>query len=203
MINRRKLLLCASYCLTGLPVTAFASASETLVVFFSRLSEMPQDADAVTHATASAGNVEEVAKAIERLIGADLYCIRTSRKYPILHRQNSVEAKKELDEDARPSVSSPNIDLSNYSTVFIGFPIWWYQEPMVIRSFLEKYDWQGKTVIPFCVSMEVGIDRAENNIRRFCKSARVLPGRRFESGHSPRLEEIKEWLMMIKKERSE
>lgn len=200
MINRRKLLLWTSCCLAGLPVSAFASGSGTLVAFFSRLSKMPQGADAVTHATASTGNVEEVAKIIHKITGAELYLIRTSKKYPILHRQNSLEAKKEQDEDARPLLNSPNIDLSKYSTVFVGFPIWWYQEPMGIRSFLEKYDWQGKTVIPFCASMAVGIDRAENNIKRFCKGAKVLPGRRFESGQTVDPDEIKEWLKTIQKE---
>ena len=200
MFGRRIFLLGAAYFMVGFTRPSGAVESRTLVAFFSRLPEMPSGADAVTHATASTGNVEEAAKTIGALTGAGLYAIRSSRKYPVLHRQNSIEAKKELDENARPPLSSPSVDLSKYSTVFIGFPIWWYQEPMIVRSFLEKYDWQGKTVIPFCVSMEVGIDRAENNIKRICKGARVLSGRRFESGQTVRPDEITAWLKTIQKE---
>ena len=200
MFGRRIFLLGAAYFMVGFTRPSGAAESRTLVAFLSRLPERPSGADAVTHATASTGNVEEAAKTIGALTGADLYAIRSSRKYPVLHRQNSIEAKKELDENARPPLSSPSVDLSKYSTVFIGFPIWWYQEPMIVRSFLEKYDWQGKTVIPFCVSMEVGIDRAENNIKRFCRGARVLSGRRFESGQTVRPDEITAWLKTIQKE---
>ena len=200
MFGRRIFLLGAAYFMVGFTRPSGAAESRTLVAFFSRLPEMPSGADAVTHATASTGNVEEAAKTIGALTGADLYAIRSSSKYPILHRQNSIEAKKELDENARPPLSSPSVDLSKYSTVFIEFPIWWYQEPMIVRSFLEKYDWQGKTVIPFCVSMEVGIDRAENNIKRFCRGARVLSGRRIESGQTVRPDEITAWLKTIQKE---
>lgn len=149
MFGRRIFLLGAAYFMVGFTRPSGAAESRTLVAFFSRLPEMPSGADAVTHATASTGNVEEAAKTIGALTGADLYAIRSSRKYPVLHRQNSIEAKKELDENARPPLNSPSVDLSKYSTVFIGFPICWYQEPMIVRSFLEKYDWQGKTVIPF------------------------------------------------------
>lgn len=140
MFGRRIFLLGAAYFMVGFTRPSGAAESRTLVAFFSRLPEMPFGADAVTHATASTGNVEEAAKTIGTLTGADLYAIRSSRKYPVLHRQNSIEAKKELDENARPPLSSPSVDLSKYSTVFIGFPIWWYEEPMIVRSFLEKYD---------------------------------------------------------------
>ncbi len=177
MFGRRIFLLGAAYFMVGFTRPSGAAESRTLVAFFSRLPEMPSGADAVTHATASTGNVEEAAKTIGALTGADLYAIRSSRKYPVLHRQNSIEAKKELDENARPPLSSPSVDLSKYSTVFIGFPIWWYQEPMIVRSFLEKYDWQGKTVIPFFAYLWRLESIAQKTISRgFAKAQGSYPG---------------------------
>ena len=61
-------------------------------------------------------------------------------------------AQQQQDDDARPELADTDLDLSAYDTVFIGYPIWYGYEPMIIRTFLESYDFSGKTVIPFCTS---------------------------------------------------
>ncbi len=177
-----------------LPAAADERKPRILVAFFSRHAEMPEGADAVTHATPAIGNTAVAAKTIAETLRADLYEITSDKKYPVLHRANSQIAEGEKNADTRPKINSPAVDISKYDVIFIGHPIWWYQEPMVIRSFITQHQWNGKRIIPFCTSMAVGIEQARSNIARFAGGARVDEGRRFETGSSGLPAEVRAWL---------
>ena len=170
------------------------SDNRILIAWFSRAEQMPDDADAYSSATPASGNTETAADVIARLTGGELYEIRTSEKYPVDHSENSQIAHEEQEEDARPPLIDP-IDISGYDTIFIGYPIWWYEEPMVIRSFLESQDFSGKTILPFCTSGEVPIEKSVEDIRQLAPDADVKDGLRMQSGDAGEDEdEIRSWL---------
>ena len=85
-------------------------------------------------------------------------------------------------------------DLDAYDTIYVGYPIWWFNAPMAIGSFLESYDLSGKTIVPFCTSQDNGIDVSMDYIRKNAKNAEVLEGHRIHNSDSA---EIKTWLKEI------
>lgn len=89
--------------------------------------------------------------------------------------RSTVEMK---DRACRPAIASKVADMAQYERVFVGFPVWWYREPSIIDTFLERYDFSGKTVIPFCTSGGSGLGESTDNIRRLAPNAKVLEGRR-------------------------
>lgn len=94
------------------------------------------------------GSTEFIASVIGKATGGALYRIERSAPYPSSHEALTAEAKEERDRGARPAIQGPG-DLSEVDTVFLGYPIWWYDMPMPVYSFLEAYDLSGKTIIPF------------------------------------------------------
>lgn len=98
------------------------------------------------------GNTRAVAREIARQTGGDLFEIETDRFYPQDHDPCSRQAHQEVNDDIRPPLKTHIAAMDDYDVVFIGHPIWWYREPMVVRSFYEAYDFSGKTVIPFATS---------------------------------------------------
>lgn len=141
------------------------------------------------------GHSKEFAEAIQKLTGGDLFKIQTSQFYPEEHDPCSIQAHKEQLADFRPELTNQVPNMNQYDTVFIGHPIWWYREPMVIRSFWEAYDFSGKTVIPFATSGDVGIENTEKDTKEFLPTANVKKGMRLEThAVSTRTEQIKEWL---------
>lgn len=197
-MKRRDLLMSATlWSVMGI-VPVMASEKKILTAYFSRAAEMPTDADCVTHATPAVGNTAVMAKSIAGALGADLFEIRTTRDYPVLHRENSRVAEGEMKADERPPLFADVPDVSAYDVIFVGYPIWWYQEPMVIRTFLERYDWAGKTIVPFCTSMAVGIEKSRENIRRLCPGAKVLDGRRFETEQGDTAQEAASWAKSLR-----
>ena len=97
------------------------------------------------------GNVQFVANAIQRATGGDLFAIRTVQTYPETHRPLLDMAQNEQRTNARPRLATQISSLQEYDTIFLGYPIWWYDLPMPLYSFLEGYNFAGKTIIPFTV----------------------------------------------------
>lgn len=151
---------------------------KVLVAYFSRANYVPDGTDAVSGATNKARNTQTVAMEIARLTGGDLFEIVPERDYPVSHSECSQIALQEYDDDARPALLTHVEDMDGCDIIYIGFPIWRYCEPMAIRTFLEEYDFNGKTIRPFCTSMAVGIEDAQANITRLCPTAHVGSGLR-------------------------
>ena len=93
------------------------------------------------------GNTEKFANIIHDQIGGDLFKIEPVTPYPEGDELFDY-TKEEQDEDRRPEIQG-TVDISKYDTVFIGYPIWWYEVPQIIKTFLDQYDLSGKTIIPF------------------------------------------------------
>ena len=81
------------------------------------------------------------------------------------------------DSACRPAIAGPAADLSGYDTVFVGFPVWWYVEPRIIDTFLESYDFSGKTIIPFATSGGSGLGRAPQRMQQIAAGSTVVAGK--------------------------
>lgn len=125
---------------------------KTLIAYFSRIGENVEDNE-VTVLTK--GNTEIVAEKIKDLTGGDLYKIEEVDIYPYSYRECSLRARKEYESNEHPELKDKvGLDMSVYDTIYIGFPIWYRSYPRVVSTFLEKYDFTGKKVKPFCTNDE-------------------------------------------------
>lgn len=95
------------------------------------------------------------------------------------------------DKSQRPAIKATALDLTQYDTVFVGFPIWWYVAPTIINTFLEQHDWSGKTVIPFATSGSSGMGQTNAELAPSCKGAVLKEGKRFAANASET--ELKKW----------
>lgn len=109
------------------------------------------DLDATTSASVLApGNAAKMASWIQEEVGGDLFSIQVEEPYSSDYDECLDRAADEKAENARPALSVHVENMEQYDVVFLGFPNWWYTLPMPIHSFIEEYDFEGKTVIPFC-----------------------------------------------------
>lgn len=118
------------------------SNGKTLVVYFSHAGEN------YNVGTVEVGNTELLAKEIVAKTGADEFKIVPRNNYPVTYQEAIELAAEERRAGAHPEYVG-EVDIANYDTIFLGYPIWWGDLPMVVYSFIEKHDWNGKTVIPF------------------------------------------------------
>lgn len=131
------------------------------------------------------GTTKGVAEQIASVTGADTYEILAAQTYTAddlnWHDQNSRTTLEQNDKSVRPAIGSETISLDGYSTIYIGYPIWWGEEPRIMDTFVESYDFSGKTVIPFCTSGGSGIGASGANLATNAGSGNWLEGARLSS----------------------
>ena len=141
------------------------------------------------------GNTKSVAEKLATAINADLFEIVPEQPYTSedLNWQNdkSRSSIEMGDRNSRPKIASKIDDISQYNIIFVGSPIWWGREPSIIDTFIESYDFAGKTVIPFVTSGSSGIGDYGANLQSLAPNAKVLTGKRFSNDVSS--EELKNW----------
>ena len=152
--------------------------SKTLVAYFS-----------------ASGTTAKVAKKMAEAIGADLFEIKPETPYTGAdlnwQNKNSRSSVEMNDRSSRPAIAVKAADMPQYDVVFVGFPVWWYREPSIIDTFMESYDFAGKTVIPFATSGGSGLGDSAANMQKLAKGAKVVDGKRFSGSASA--EELKAW----------
>ena len=159
--------------------TPAAAHSDVLVAYFS-----------------ATGTTKGVAERIASVTGGDLYEILAAEPYTeadLNYNDNSSRSTSEQnDKSVRPEIGSDDISLEGYTTIYLGFPIWWGEEPRILDTFVEKYNFDGITVIPFCTSGSSGIGRSSSNMEELAGSGTWLQGERFSGSVSE--EELKSWI---------
>ncbi len=145
----------------------------SLIVYFSRAGENYVNG---TIQTLSVGNTETAARMLAGLTGADLFRIRPVRPYPAEYNACIAQAQADQRRDARPELEEYPDRLDGYDTVFLGYPNYWGTMPMAVFTFLERFDWTGKTILPFCTHEGSGLGGSERDIRRLCPGAEVRKG---------------------------
>lgn len=152
--------------------------SDTLVVYFSRT-----------------GNTEKIAEYLIEIADADSYVIEAAVPYTdddIRYQDDSCRANQEQnDKTVRPEIANQIDSIDSYDTIFLGYPIWWGQEPRIIDTFLESNDFSDKTVVLFCTSGGSSIATSEKNIAELVPIGNQLSGRRFSA--SATKDDVKEW----------
>lgn len=152
---------------------------DTLVVYFS-----------------ATGTTKGVAEKIAAATDADMYEIVPAEPYSSAdldwNDDDSRTTTEMNDKNARPEIGSGDVSLEGYSRVYIGYPIWWGDAPRIMSTFVEKYDFEGKTVIPFCTSGGSGIGKSGYNLKEQAGSGNWLAGDKLDSDISE--EELKTWI---------
>ena len=148
--------------------SALNEDSKKLIAFFSHTGE-----------NYNVGNIEKgktqiIADMIADATGADLFEIVPEKDYPHGDYNECIEiAKKELQADARPAIKG-DIKVEDYDVIFLGYPNWWGNPPMCVYTFIEKHDWNGKTVIPFITHEGSGMGGTDRKIAAACEGANTL-----------------------------
>lgn len=142
------------------------------------------------------GNTKTVAEKIAEETGGDLYEIIPEKIYTdddLNYNDDNCRANIEQNDiSCRPEISGKITNMDEYDTVIIGHPIWWGEEPRIIDTFMESYDFSGKTIVNFCTSGGSNITTATNNLMKLSNDANFLKGKRFDSDCSS--DEINVWL---------
>ena len=147
----------------------------------------------------ASGSTAGVAKALASAAGGELYEIRPAIPYQRRdlnwmdkRARSTVEMK---DPGCRPELADTSAPVREAEVVFLGFPIWWYREPSIIDSFLDAYDFTGKTIVPFFTSGGSQLGEGQDRIEKLAKGAKVLPGKRF--GQRTSDAELKNWISLL------
>ncbi len=157
--------------------------SRTLVAYFS-----------------ASGVTAKVAENLAETIGADIFCIEPEIPYTKSdldwtnkESRSSIEMN---DPTSRPSIKDKRDNMGDYDTVFVGFPIWWYVAPTIINTFLESYNFSGKTIIPFATSGGSGMGKTNEKLLPSCPGARLMEGKVL-SGKAKK-GELSDWVDSLK-----
>lgn len=188
------------------PVDETAGEGHILIAYFAYGENAPL-ADGVDASTSASiqyrdgkltGNTGLVAGMIADATGGDLFSILTAEQYPGNYNDTIDAGQEEKRANARPELSSHIEDLDRYDTIFLGFPNWWGDMPMAVYSFLDEYDFSGKTIVPFVTSGGSGFSNTIRAIESAEPDATVLEGLALRDSRSTQAEgDIAEWLSRL------
>jgi len=128
------------------------------------------------------GNTEVIARKIQGLTGSDLFQIRTVKPYPEDYMETTRVAQDELSGNTRPELTEMVADMDSYDLIYLGYPNWWGTMPMAVFTFLDSYDFSGKTIVPYCTHEGSGLGSSERDIKKLCPTAKVLSGLAIKGG---------------------
>lgn len=142
------------------------------------------------------GTTKGVAEHIANGLNADIYEIVPEEAYTdadLDYNDNNSRTTIEMnDPDARPAISGSVENMEQYDIIFVGYPIWWGEAPRIVSTFMESYDFSGKTIVPFCTSGGGGIGSSASNLERLTSGATWLDGRRLNGSDSQ--DTVMEWV---------
>jgi flavodoxin len=120
------------------------------------------------------------------------------KSYPEDYTETTDVAKEELRNKVRPELTAKVNSMDLYNIIYLGYPNWWGTMPMAVYTFLESYDFSGKTIIPFCTHEGSGIGSSERDIKRLCPNAKVLSGLAIRGGSVGKADkELEGWLKKL------
>lgn len=150
--------------------TPNAEGGKILVAYLSRAGEN------YNVGVVEKGNTEIVAEMIAEITGGTLFKIETVTAYPVSYEETKTAVQEERANNARPALKSHIAAIEDYEVIFIGYPIWFGGLPMAMVTFLEEYDFTGKTIIPFCTHGGSGLSGTADEIAEASPGATILDG---------------------------
>lgn len=146
------------------------------------------------------GTTAKAARALANATGADLYEIKPAVPYSSAdlnwmdkNSRSSVEMK---DLHSRPALADTNAPVANHDVIFLGFPVWWYVAPTILNTFLEAYDFTGKTIVLFATSGGSGLGKSAAGLQSSAPGAKIIDGRLL-NGHLKE-SDLKSWVDELK-----
>ena len=148
----------------------------------------------------ASGTTAKLAETLAEAIGADVFAIEPKTPYTKADldwtNKTSRSTLEMNDPASRPAIRDIRDNMSDYDTVFVGFPIWWYVAPTIINTFLESYDMSGKTIVPFATSGGSDMGKTNEKLLPSCKGAKLMEGKVFKSSASA--SELSKWVDRLK-----
>lgn len=179
------------------------SGNNILVAYFSRVGNTVWEdgVDAVTSATLNvvdgefAGNAQLLAGMAQQATGGDLFLIQTVDTYPSDYRDTTGKAWDEQSKDARPALASHVENMDQYDTIVLIYPNWWGTLPQALFTFLEEYDFSGKTILPLCTHEGSQLGNSESAIASLCPGAKLSDGLAVRGSNARTAQsEVESWL---------
>lgn len=144
------------------------------------------------------GNTSIIAHMIAEQTGADLFEIKPETSYPTTYQGLLDVSRQEMADNARPEIADTVDNMDNYDTLFIGYPNWWGDMPMIVYNFLESYDLSGKSIVPFCTHGGSGLSNTESTIADITggtmKDGFAIPGTTAQNDRDAARSQVTEWL---------
>ena len=163
-----------------------------LIAFFSRGDENYVNGEIKTLAI---GNTEAAAAIIQKLTGADLFKIDPKQAYAKDYNECIAQAQADQKRNARPELKTYPDSIDGYEVIYLGFPNYWGTMPMAVFTFLEHFDFTGKTIRPFCTHEGSGMGSSISDIKKLCPGAHVEQGLTIRGGRVNMSQaDIKKWL---------
>lgn len=145
------------------------------------------------------GNTQNIAREIQKQTNSDIFEIVPEVAYSDDYDTVVDLAKEEQQEKARPQIKNKIENIDEYETIYIGYPIWWGDMPMILYTFFDDYDLSNKTIAPFCTSGGSGLSDTEKTIQTLEPNAKVVKGLHVsDSSADDASNDVKEWLNEIK-----
>ena len=133
----------------------------------------------------ASGVTAKVAQKLAKAAKGDLFEIKPEKPYTSAdlnwNDKNSRSSVEMNDRSCRPAIASKLDNMADYDVVFVGFPVWWYREPSIIDTFIESYDFGGKTVVPFATSGGSGLGETAKNLQALAPAAKVVEGKKLSA----------------------
>ena len=122
------------------------------------------------------GNTEKAAKMIADMTGADLFKIEQKNPYAADYNTCIAQAKEEKQTGKRPEILNLSQDIDQYDEIYLGYPNYWGTMPMAVFTFLDAFDFSGKTILPLCTNEGSGMGSSESDLKKLCPGADIKKG---------------------------
>lgn len=164
--------------------------SKCLVAFYSRAGENYVNGQLKQ---LEIGNTELAARAVAKQTGGELFKLEQAAPYSKDYNECIEQAKADQKSGARPELKSHPASLDDYDIIYLGFPNYWGTMPMAVWTFLERFDFSGKTIKPFCTHEGSGMGNSVSDIKKLCPGANVEKGMAIHGGNYSE-KEIEKWV---------
>lgn len=164
----------------------------SIIIYFSRKDENYVNGMIKNLAI---GNTEIVAGMIQKLTGSDIFKVEPIQPYSKNYNECIAQAQADQNRNARPELKNYPENLGQYETIYLGYPNYWGTMPMVLFTFLERFDLNGKTIKPFCTHEGSGLGHSIEDIKKLCPTAIVEKGLALHGGSVEKSEkELDKWI---------
>lgn len=163
-----------------------------LIIFYSRKGEN-YTVDGMKNL--EIGNTKIIANMIKEIRNADIFEVETINEYPLNYHDCTVVAKEELEKNIKPELKKYLTDISEYETIYIGYPNWWGTIPMALVNQLERLDFTGKTIKPFCTHEGSKMGDSLTDLKKLCPSAIIKEGLPIQGSYvNEATQQVSSWL---------